>query len=733
MVVTFSATEGLSTQFEVVVDIAYPDPDVVLANLLGTEALLVIEASEDVGENAGVRYFHGVVERAEALEQVNVNGHLYRLVLRPRIWQLGRRVRSRIFQNVDAMQIIHTIFTEAGIPEESVAWPSVTLAPREYCVQWRESELAFVTRLLEDEGIFFWFEHDQDGHVLHFGSDAGDHVPIDGEPLLPARPDTLAGVDGVSRLRFVTQLAHDGYVTRDWNWETPGGVQEALQLEGGGGARVRFEYPGWFPNQARGNARAAKRFDAITQGRYTLSARSNCLRLLPGRRFAVVDALPDFLCDDYLVTHLTHRYSMQAPPAGEPGEPLPTDTPYEATIQAQRWLKIPFSPPRITPRPRIWGSCAAVVTGPPGEEIHVDKFGRVRVKFFWDREGAQDDSSSCWIRVQQQNLSGSLNIPRVGWEVSVVFLDGDPDRPVVLYKVYNRDTLPPYSLPDNKTQGALETASSPGGRGTQGIRMQDSSSGMGFAIGATRDLAIIAGRDASTTVNVDAEYEVQKRQTSLVGDDESVTVGGDQTIQVEANFLDGTAANKQVTVSTDGVDVTKSYTVTVEGNREDHIGGQMNVLANKIVETFNADHDRTVGALQGYTSVVNIAETVGGKKEETVGAAKMTVATKGLSESFDAAKTLTTGLHMIKAGKDIGISAGAALLINAAGKIKETVAGAFTITAKRINLTAASIAFKGGGTTFDLKGGKLVIDASKCNASGGPELQLKGQINYESP
>jgi type VI secretion system secreted protein VgrG len=730
VVVAFDVTEGLSTVFEMSVDIAYPDPDVVLADLLGTEALLVL-TDDDSDSDTPARTFHGVIDRALALEEFDVNGQLYRLILRPRLWQLSRRVRNRIFQNVDTLQIMKTIFTDAGLPAASVAWPTLTLTPREYCVQWRESELAFVMRLLEEEGIFFWFEHDLSGHVLHLGHAVGDHDPIDGDPLLPLRQDTLAGDDGVSRVRFRTQLGYDGYVTRDWNWEMPGGVQEALQIEEGG-SRVRFEYPGRFATQAQGNVRAAKRFDALTQRRYVLTGVSNCTRLLPGRRFGLVGARPDFLCDDYLVTQLRHRYTMQTPPTRD-GETRYVANPYEVDFESQRWLGFPFSPPWVTPRPRIWGTSAAVVTGPDGEEINVDKFARVRVKFFWDREGAQDDTSSCWIRVQQQNLSGSLAIPRVGWEVSVAFIDGDPDRPMVLQKMYNRDTMPPYALPDHKTQGALESASSPGGNGTQGIRLQDANDGMGFAIGAVKDFALVAGHDVSTTVKVDADYEVQKRQTSLVGDDETVTVGGDQSIQVEANFVEGTAANKTVTVGTDSVDVTKSYTVTVEKNRSDQIGGQMNVIANKVAETFNSDHTRKVGAMQGYTTVVNIAETVGGKKTETVGGAKMTVATKGLSESFDAAKMLTTGLHVIKAGKDIGMSAGAALLINAVAKIKEVCGGPFTVTAKKINITAASITFKGGGTTFELKAGSLKLDASKCNASGGPELQLKGQINYETP
>jgi type VI secretion system secreted protein VgrG len=756
VVVAFEATEGLCTVFEVTVDVASSDPDLAPADLLGTEALLVVTpVNTATNEGEEPRCFHGVVDRAEALERTDVNGQLYRLVLRPRLWQLDRRVRSRIFQNLDALQIIEQVVTDAGLPKESVAWPKLQLRKREYCVQWRESELAFVMRLLQEEGIFFWFEHDENGHVLHLGNAAGDHKMLPGDPVLPLRADELAGADGISRIRFRTRLGHDGYVCRDWNWEQPGGAQEGLQIESGEGARVRYEYPGWFATQPQGNARAGRRFDALTQGRYVLSGVSNCLRLLPGRRFELVDANPDFLCDDYLVTWLRHQYSMQAPPspegeAGEVGEagdggeaaPAPAASfspsgqrtgPYEVSFEAQRWLKVPFSPPWITPRPRIWGTCAGVVTGPPGEEIHVDKFGRVRVKFFWDREGTQDDNSSCWVRVQQQNLTGSLNIPRVGWEVSVVFIDGDPDRPVVLQKMYNRDTMPPYTLPGNKTQGALESASSPGGKGTQGIRLQDANAGMGFAIAAVKDYAVIAGNDVSLRVKVDAEYEVEKKQTSLVGNDETVTVGSNQSIQVTANLIEGTALNKTVTLNTENVDVTKSYTVTVAGKREDQIGGQLNMIANKVVEVFNADHNRKVGALQGYTTVVNIAETVGGKKQELVGGGKITVATKGLSESFDAAKILSTGLHMIKTGKDIGISAGAAFLINAAGKIKEKVGGAFTVTAKKINITAASITFKGGGTVFELKGGKLEVDASKCNASGGPQLQLKGKIDYDTP
>ncbi|HEY8041676.1 MAG TPA: type VI secretion system tip protein TssI/VgrG, partial [Polyangiaceae bacterium] len=438
----FRASEGMSRPFMVDVEFRSDDPDLDLDALLWSTALVAL-----VDDRGGSRLFHGVVEEAEYLETLRAEVHFYRLRLRPLLHGLAYRVRTRIFQNLDVAEIVKKVCKDSGLPDAAFDWSKAAgpFSKREFCMQYKESELAFVMRLLEEEGLFFWFEHSDTSHVMHVGQDRGAYQPIDGTPFLSAyhlTPGKHLDSEWVSDLRITTKLCHEVFHTRDWDWNQPRKPIEAQANGDVATGRIAYEYPGRFLTTADGGTRAKGRLAAEMLEKYVIDGMTTSYRLWPGRTFTIDDATPEYMAGEYFIVRVDHEYHHDAM-AGEDRRADSGRLAYRATFSGVP-SSVPYQPPRVTPRPRIFGKESAVVTGP--EEIHVDSFGRIKVYFYFDREDPVDEKASCWLRVQQQNTSGSMILPRRGWEVSVGFLDGDPDRPIVLQKVYNAETMPPYPL-----------------------------------------------------------------------------------------------------------------------------------------------------------------------------------------------------------------------------------------------------------------------------------------------
>lgn len=736
-VVTLSATEGLSTIDDIRATFLCDDPDLDLEALLWTPVTLRIEAPDD----GYGRCFCGQIEEADYVA-TREGHHLYRIRARPKINSLAYRVRTRIFLDKTTREIVEDVFTAAGIPGDHASWakvvggvppgggPERTYNKRDFTMQWKESELAFVLRLLEDEGIFFWFEHHEAGHDLVFGDSSAAHAPIaDGPATLAYSASEEWARECVTGLVFKARTTIDHHLAQDWEWQSsPHTTIEANEQDGADGANLFHEHPARIGDDASAAHRAHDRVKQATNRRYELTGRTNCLRLAPGRTFVVTGAKPTFFDRDYLVRAIEHRYVDSEHRGGE------APNLYVAKLRALPG-DVEFRPPRITPVPRISGVESAVVTGPAGEEIHVDEHARIKVHFYFDREGKVLDTDSFWVRTQQMNTSGGMLLPRLGWELSIGFLHGDPDRPVALQKLYNDETLPPYEQPANKTQSALQSSTSPGGAGTHEIRMQDGNGGMELFLHASRDHKTTIGNDALEEIAVDAAHEVGLEFKTSIGGSETQSVGGDQGLSVTGNCTLETTGAKSVHVGgTDDWGITANFTIATGGSRTENIDGLMNVLANKVSENFATTCDRHVGAVQSIVSATVIAEAVAGAKTENVGAAKLVVSPKAVAENIGAAKTLTCGAVVIKTGTDIGFGAGAALTINCAGPIKETISGDFTLNAKTVTVTAPGGAtLKGGGSKLTLKGSTIKVDASGFGGKGGPKLELKGTINYKDP
>jgi type VI secretion system secreted protein VgrG len=705
----------------------------------------VFDVDREPMEALNARLFHGVIEEAAYVRPHRHDTHLYRLRLRPRIHSLAYRVRSRIFQEQSIPDIFDAIIGEAGLPADAFDLQlASSYAPREYVTQWKESELDFLLRWLEELGIHFFFQHGPDGHVMVL-SDRGDaHDPIPGNDTLTVSDFEwdVDERDGLRDVVFSQRAGFESYAGRDWNFMTPDSARAAEHGESG---ERYYESPGRFVDEQEGAGLAVRRAEALVARQLELRGRSNCRRLESGK-LVVVDAVGSPFAGTYLVTSTRHTFNDEGFGEGDTRDEH-SDSDRDDDERGDSGLRrsrasyrvdfdavpeqVVFRPPRIRPWPRISGKESAVVTGPSGEEIHVDPMGRIKVHFYWDREGAIDDTASCWMRVQQLNTAGAMILPRVGWEVQVGFLNGDPDRPVVLQKLYNQEHMPPYPLPASLMKSTLQSSSSPGGGGTNEIDLDDQNGAQRFFVHAQKDYKRTVGHDAVEKVGVDATLQVGIDRTHKVGGAETISVGGAQGLSVTGVYAEDNIANKTVTVGgLDSWGVGAVHTVTTEGARTDTIGAMMIVLAERVAETFNAAHTLTVGAAYAIAAGGPFAETTAGSKIETVGAAKVEVLSKSKAESIGAAKALTSGAFIVDAGGDVNIAAQGALAITAGGAFKSKCGGSFGISSGgAVTVTVGTLSLK-AGSKLTANGGSIKLQGGTVGGNGG-SIKLKGTVKYK--
>ena len=723
VVVSIDAWEGLSRLFVVDAQFFVDDPNLDLDELLLSEATVRVFDNLRPDDVASERVFHGVIEEATFVAP-HGNMFVYRVRLRPRIYGLSQRVRSRTFQHQSTPQIVRRVFVDAGIPDDSVEWGlTAEYLPREFCVQYRESELDFTMRLLEEEGIFFWFEHVPGQHALRIADRQAAFQPVPDLPALPVatRSSAESGIDRLTDVSVTAQHVHDSYACRYWDAFSPEKAREATDAVDSARKFELYEYPVPFVQPPVGQMRAQRRLAAQRTRQVVLRASSGCRRLFPGRTFEMSAAWPDSLSGDYLVLSAHTRFVS--------GDLHGGASVFRCDIEAIP-AEIEYRPPLQAPRPRVAGQESAVVTGPPGDEIHVDQWGRIKAHFYWDREGKMDDTSSCWIRTQQLNTESSQILPRLGWEMALAFADGDPSHPVALQKLYNAETMPPYALPDNLMQSALQSSSSPGGHGTNELRLNDSNGAMEWFLHAQRDLSLKVGNDMTETVTVDAVQETKSDSKFKVEKNETLTVSGGQSTSVTGRATHETVADKSVSIG--GIDkwgVKSLYSIDTGGSRSETIGGLMNVLCSRSDENFKADHSLTVGGALAMNSAGPIVEAVAGNKTELVGGAKMELIRKAKQEDIKVAKLLTAGAVSVKTGTDIGIAADAAMAITVGGPVAIKCSGDFNIMGSSVTFTVGSAKLT-AGAEIKASAGSVKVKANSLG-SDGQNTTLSGTVKYE--
>jgi len=454
---------------------------------------------------------------------------------------LGYRKGFRVHQKKSVPQIVEAVWKKGGL---DTGWLDVSALQgsypaRDFCCQYDETEWAFLSRLLEDEGIAYTFRHTEDAHVLELHDTSAD-VPELLDDALPFKADPLgeSAGDAVWDWHHEARLRPAKVTLSDHDFERP---SRSLKKEASASEVVErffYEYPGGYVVPKEGERRAKVRLEEQRADSRTARFQTSALTLVPGRRFSLSGHPADD--GDYVLTRVEHWARFHAEevtgPLTDSGKPgvrvLGTCIPRD----------LPFRPARLTPRPRISGLQSAKVTGPSGSEIHCDKHGRVKIQLHWDRDGKLDDASSSWVRVSQPHTTGAVLIPRVGWEVLVEFEHGDPDRPFVLGRLWNAADTPPVELPGGRTQTVHGSHSSPGAGKRNEVVFEDAAGAEQMHVRGAHDIAVNAGNDKLFNVGHNLDWSVHGQRTLVVGGNRTLTVGanlrrkigGDETLQVGA-------------------------------------------------------------------------------------------------------------------------------------------------------------------------------------------------------
>lgn len=522
----------------------------------------------------------------------------YQVVLRPWLWWLTLASNNRVFQNLATSDIVTTIFKAHGFTDFKLSL-SGSYEPREYCVQYGETDFAFVSRLLEEEGIFWFFTHEDGKHTLVLGDSSDAFVQIPNGPQVPYLGQGIGvrELHGIRSAQYSVQAVNGVYSATDYAFTTPT-TSLYSQAEAVAGPLSMYDHPGGYIAKARGDALTKQRVDGLRSQEKRLIGESDCRWLVPGHWFTLTGHDDTSLNIDWVVTAVTHDASHAH--YRNRFEAIPKATAYR--------------PPRLTPKPRMHTQTAHVV-GKSGEEIWTDQYGRIKIQFPWDRDGKNDETSSCWVRVVlpwSGKGFGMQFIPRVGQEVIVTFIDGDPDRPLVTGCVYNGDNTLPYALPDNQTQSGIKTNSSKGGGGFNELRFEDKKDAEEVFLQAQKDMKVNVLNDSTATIGHDETLTVQNARTRTVKE-------GDETITLEKG-------KRTVTIQTgsDTLDVKDSRTVSVGADQTHSTGGNYNhkvsgnyeltVDGNLIIKvtgtlTLQSDGDFTAKSDQNLTTQAGMALT----------------------------------------------------------------------------------------------------------------------------
>ncbi|AZC32444.1 VgrG protein [Pseudomonas chlororaphis subsp. piscium] len=528
---SFEGIEGISQPFRFDLELVSENPDLDLETLLHKQAFLAFEHASAKESASGI---HGQIYR---VAQGDAGKRLtrYKVSLVPQLAYLEHRTNQRIYQQLSAPKIIALILEEHGIQGNAYRFQLGTPCPdRDYCVQYDETDLHFIQRLCEEEGLHYHFQHSPQGHLLVFGDDQ-TVFPKLGQPTAYIQGSGMVADEPVIKgfnLRLETRTRRT--TRRDYDFEKP-----RLQLEAACKPEVEseepdledYDYPGRFTDRARGKFLSQRALERHRADYQQAEGWGDQTRLVSGHFLELSEHPRSEWNDLWLLTHIVHEGKQ--PQVLE--ESVTSDTTdnkddfhqgYRNRFLATPW-QVFYRPALNHPKPRVLGSQTAVVTGPKGEEIHCDQYGRVKVQFHWDRIGAADDKTSCWLRVSSSwagDSYGAIVIPRIGMEVLVTFLEGDPDQPLITGCLYHKEHPVPYALPANKTRTVFKSMSSPGGAGYNELRIEDKKGAEQIFIHAQRDWDENIEHDQKIRIGHERHDTVEKNTyTELKAEEHRIT------------------------------------------------------------------------------------------------------------------------------------------------------------------------------------------------------------------
>ncbi|HEU4534198.1 MAG TPA: type VI secretion system tip protein TssI/VgrG [Polyangiaceae bacterium] len=682
------------------------------------------------------------------------------IVVAPGVWRLGRRVNCRAFRRQTLEGVVAAIFAAAGLPADGVRWAlGRAYAEREYAVQYRETDLEFLLRILTEEGIYAVPRHDDEGERLVLADDPAGLGPVDGPATLVYRPSfgpAPAG-DHVSELRQRRRVVTDKVSTRDYDPKAPRAALDASAESADPGAHALevYLYPGRFREAEVGRRRAENLLHALQATRDVVSGETPSLGLRPGLTFSIVEHPYAAFNREYLVTAVRlrggpggdgregaggSREGMGGGRDGAGGGREGTGGGREGAGQAALCSfeavptgTSPYRPARRPAARAVPGLQTATTAGPAGAEIHTNEQGEVKASFPWDRGAPRDERASPWARTLQVPLGGAMLVPRTGWEVAVGYAEGDLERPYVLARLYNGVTKPPYALPAQGASAALQTATTPGGGSHNELRLDDTKGREHMSFTGSKDMSVDVGNNTTESVKQHYVREVGSNHalnvtnslTATVGAAQRVKVGGAQKTKVETLLVEQIGGSHELTIA-------GARSLLVGGDHRRQVGGdasvevgavQTDAIVGSASESALGSLTHEVGAALVEVTATTRLVSVAGHYAEQAGALKivgtasgrdvvvsgpLTQKTGGAVASFvggdrteSASATLTEvagGAHVVKAA-NVTYEADVSLTV---------VMGASTLTLLPAMVAVAGVSIKLDGVVKD--GGALVVD-----------------------
>jgi type VI secretion system secreted protein VgrG len=659
-------------------------------------------------EGEGTERALGLVVTEVIADGESRDGFRFSLGLASPAWVLTQRSGYRVFVDKTIQEIVQSVLRDAGFGDSSHVWRLTgKYLRRLQCVQYAESEWAFVTRLLAEEGIAFWHDFDDEqGPRMVFGDAPGSHEGIQAPTAVPF--DDAKGMVAARHffaLEVRQRVAPDAVHLRDLDVRQPDRFIEGIAGEG---PLEVFEYPARVLTTDAAVERAKVRLEQLQRDAREAVGEGDCIRIQPGRLLEIEGCSDDEGNGRYLVTSVEHDVQ-------EASAHTDTARAYRSLV---RMVPRSYRPAEPRMAPRVSGLESAITTGAAGEEIHVDDLGRVKVRFPWDRSGIGDDRSSAWVRCLQLGMGGSMLLPRVGWEVPVGYLHGDPDRPIVLGRTYNASAVVPYALPGASATTTLQSATSPGGGSTNEVRMGDGKGGQEMFVHASRDQSVSVGGAAITQIGANETHDVGLSHGVGIGGSQSHSVGGSQSVNVGTDHALGVKGGRSESVGgSETIDVTANRGVST-GSYSEMIGAMYGLRCNQSNTSVSGAFVELVGAAMSLTAGLGTSESVAAARTELVGGVRSILAGKYV-ENVTGAKVVTAGPASDKAGAKVVTETKAVGSIKAAS-FKSTAGGPVVVSAPAITLQV-------GGS---LTAGALNLAGGTLKATKGA-TKLKGTIKRQ--
>jgi type VI secretion system secreted protein VgrG len=692
LVLELSGREAINELHRFEVQVAVKPVDADLVTLLMAPVTVLFE---DVHEGTQ-RAIPLVITEVESIGKEPGYRETLGLVLEPPCAVFRETSGYRVFVQKTSQQIVDALFAQNGLPT-LIEWRlSGSYGVRPHCNQYDETDLAFFERLLADEGWSYWYDPDGTTPRLVIGDYIESYAGIDDPNIVP-----YSDTSGLEAVRHIDQLTVSDEVPcakvmlRNHDPRRP--LKPIDGLAQGSGFGFYFEYPARATSDAEAKSKAAARLEQLARWSRRAQARSNVHRLTAGRRLVVDGCGEQDMNTQYTVVEVTHHYVHE-----------------EADSYFNEVAMVP-APLFFRPAPPVWPAIPslepAVTTGPSGEEIHVDDMGSVTMRMPWDRSGIMDDKSSWWMRTVQPNLSGIQILPRMGWEVPVMYQRGDPDRAIVLGRLYNGQTALPHTLPAAKATTNFGSATTPGGGSSNSITMGDTAGSQGYSVNASKDHTCWVGGARTTSVAGNLDHSVGLSLRVGIKGDQTTTVGADQSVDVGTESA--TTVKGARTVLVGGVEQGK-----VKGNRSvmtgpysESVGAVHGILCNQHNSQVLGAYLQNVGAAAALEAALGSGETVLGARAHHVGGALSYTVAKYI-EGGIGPKTVTAGASSVTAGAEVATHSGVGTL--SCGSLTATASGDVVVVATGDLTVDISGDIKTPGGTIG--GGKITI------TSGGEKL-----------